>query len=85
MPWKSTLLALLALAGSSLSCADHGHAEAVPEHEREELLRKWDQEVFHPLVLYMSLILIIPVLLHRNLQLRAPETRQVPSRARRAL
>lgn len=60
MPLKSTLLALLALAGPSLSCADHGHAEAVPEHEREELLRKWDQEVCLSthIYIYISFLLI---------------------------
>lgn len=42
--WKS-LLNALALAGMALSCAHHGDAEVVPEHEREELLKKWDQEV----------------------------------------
>ena len=42
--WKS-LVSLLALAGSAASCAHHGDAEVVPEHEREELLKKWDQEV----------------------------------------
>ncbi|KAJ5195256.1 Ureohydrolase [Penicillium cinerascens] len=41
--WKS-LVSLLALAGSAASCAHHGDAEVVPEHEREELLKKWDQE-----------------------------------------
>lgn len=43
--WKSVLLGLLALTGSSLSCAHHNDADVVPEHEREELLKKWDQEV----------------------------------------
>ena len=43
--WKS-FLGLLALAGSAVSCAHHGDSEVVPEHEREELLKKWDQEVF---------------------------------------
>jgi hypothetical protein len=42
--WKS-LVSLLALASSATSCAHHGDAEVVPEHEREELLKKWDQEV----------------------------------------
>lgn len=42
--WKS-LLSALALAGTAVSCAHHGDAEVVPEHEREELLKKWDQEV----------------------------------------
>ncbi|KAJ5721077.1 agmatinase 2 [Penicillium malachiteum] len=41
--WKS-LLSVLALAGSAVSCAHHGETEVVPEHEREELLKKWDQE-----------------------------------------
>ncbi|OJJ43275.1 hypothetical protein ASPZODRAFT_19678 [Penicilliopsis zonata CBS 506.65] len=43
--WKSSLVGLLAVAGSALS---HGHhhddAEVVPEEYREELLKKWDQE-----------------------------------------
>lgn len=43
--WKSVLLGLLAFTGSSLACAQHDDAEVVPEHEREELLKKWDQEV----------------------------------------
>lgn len=43
--WKS-LLSLLALAGTAVSCAHHGDGEVVPEHEREELLKKWDQEVY---------------------------------------
>lgn len=42
--WKS-LVSVLALAGTAVSCAHHGDAEVVPEHEREELLKKWDQEV----------------------------------------
>lgn len=42
--WKS-LLSVLALAGSAVACAHHGDTEVVPEHEREELLKKWDQEV----------------------------------------
>lgn len=40
-------LGLLALAGTALSCAHHDD-EVVPDAEREELLKKWDQEVsFH--------------------------------------
>lgn len=46
--WKS-LFSLLALASTAMSCAHHGNAEVVPEHEREELLKKWDQEVYLPL------------------------------------
>jgi agmatinase len=42
--WKS-LVGLLALTGGAVSCAHHGDTEVVPEHEREELLKKWDQEV----------------------------------------
>lgn len=43
--WKS-LLSVLALASTAISCAHHDdNAEVVPEHEREELLKKWDQEV----------------------------------------
>lgn len=45
--WKS-LFSLLALAGTAVSCAHHGDTDVVPEHEREELLKKWDQEVFDP-------------------------------------
>ncbi|KAJ5873436.1 agmatinase 2 [Penicillium subrubescens] len=42
--WKS-LLSVLALASTAISCAHHDdNAEVVPEHEREELLKKWDQE-----------------------------------------
>ncbi|PLB35558.1 agmatinase [Aspergillus candidus] len=36
-------LGLLALAGTALSCAHHND-EAIPDAEREELLKKWDQE-----------------------------------------
>ncbi|KAJ5567133.1 hypothetical protein N7535_006439 [Penicillium sp. DV-2018c] len=43
MPTWKTLLTL-ALAGSAASCAHHHDAEVVPEHERAELLKKWDQE-----------------------------------------
>ena len=45
MPAWKTLLSMLALAGTAVSCAHHGDTEVVPEHEREELLKKWDQEV----------------------------------------
>lgn len=45
MPALKSLLSVLALAGTAVSCAHHGDAEVVPEHEREELLKKWDQEV----------------------------------------
>ncbi|CAI7650861.1 hypothetical protein ACN42_g8513 [Penicillium freii] len=40
--WKTFLT--LALAGSAASCAHHDNGEVVPEHERAELLKKWDQE-----------------------------------------
>lgn len=46
--WKS-LVGLLALTGGAVSCAHHGDTEVVPEHERAELLKKWDQEVCLPL------------------------------------
>jgi agmatinase len=42
--WKS-LVSVLALASTAVSCAHHNDAEVVPEQEREELLKKWDQEV----------------------------------------
>lgn len=45
MPALKSLLSVLALAGTAVSCAHHGDTEVVPEHEREELLKKWDQEV----------------------------------------
>lgn len=38
-------LGLLALAGTALSHAHHDDTEVVPEHLREEMLKKWDQEV----------------------------------------
>ncbi|RLL99250.1 hypothetical protein CFD26_104172 [Aspergillus turcosus] len=41
---KTTLVGLLALAGTALAHAHHDHAEVVPESLREELLKKWDQE-----------------------------------------
>ncbi|EKV04588.1 Ureohydrolase [Penicillium digitatum] len=40
--WKFFLT--LALAGSAVSCAHHDNGKVVPEHERAELLKKWDQE-----------------------------------------
>lgn len=45
MHWTRILLGLLALADSSLSCDHHGDTDPVPEHDREELLKKWDQDV----------------------------------------
>ena len=42
-----TWAACLALAGTAFAHAHHEHEE-VPEHVREELLRKWDQEVGIP-------------------------------------
>jgi agmatinase len=42
---KPTLVSLLALAGTALGHAHHDDAEVVPESLREELLKKWDQEV----------------------------------------
>ncbi|KAF7155061.1 hypothetical protein CNMCM5623_005269 [Aspergillus felis] len=41
---KTTLVSLLALAGTALAHAHHDDAEVVPESLREELLKKWDQE-----------------------------------------
>lgn len=52
MPALKTLLSALALAGGAVSCAHHGGGDVVPEHERAELLKKWDQEV-----------LLLPILL----------------------
>lgn len=43
-----TWAACLALAGTAFAHAHHDHEE-VPEHVREELLRKWDQEVGAPI------------------------------------
>ncbi|KAJ5476173.1 hypothetical protein N7475_001902 [Penicillium sp. IBT 31633x] len=40
--WRTFLT--LALAGSAASCSHHNDGEVVPEHERAELLKKWDQE-----------------------------------------
>ncbi|KAK9234288.1 putative agmatinase [Lipomyces kononenkoae] len=40
---KLTWAGLLALAGTALSHAYHDHDE-IPEHVRDELLKKWDQE-----------------------------------------
>lgn len=39
-----SLVTLLALTGSALSHAHHDD-EVAPPHVREELLKKWDQEV----------------------------------------
>lgn len=44
---KLTLAGLLALAGTALSHAHHEH-EDIPQHVREELLKKWNQEVGNP-------------------------------------
>lgn len=46
--WKSAVVALLALAGSALSHPGH-HDDGdvlISESQREELLKKWNQEVF---------------------------------------
>ncbi|KAJ5585421.1 agmatinase 2 [Penicillium hispanicum] len=48
MPAWKFLLSVLALAGPALSCAHHGDSDVVPEHERAELLKKWDQEPSWP-------------------------------------
>jgi hypothetical protein len=42
MAWKTLLT--LALASSAAACSHHNDGEVVPEHERAELLKKWDQE-----------------------------------------
>jgi agmatinase len=42
MSWKTLLT--LALASSAAACSHHNDGEVVPEHERAELLKKWDQE-----------------------------------------
>ncbi|KAJ5344920.1 hypothetical protein N7541_007416 [Penicillium brevicompactum] len=44
MPSWKTFVSALALAGSATACAHHNDGEVVPEHERAELLKKWDQE-----------------------------------------
>ncbi|RHZ71139.1 hypothetical protein CDV55_105988 [Aspergillus turcosus] len=41
---KTTLVGLLALAGTALAHAHHDDGEVIPESLREELLKKWDQE-----------------------------------------
>lgn len=38
-------LGLLALAATAYAHAHHDHDEAIPDSVREELLKKWDQEV----------------------------------------
>ena len=48
-----TWAACLALAGTAVAHAHHDHEE-VPESVREELLKKWDQEVWCP-TLFASL------------------------------
>jgi agmatinase len=49
---KLTWAALLALAGTAVSHAHHGHDdEVIPERVREELLAKWNQEVGNSFVL----------------------------------
>lgn len=43
---KSALFALLALSSTTVqACAHHDDHEVAPPHVREELLKKWDQEV----------------------------------------
>ena len=38
-------LGLLALAATAYAHAHHDHDEAIPDTVREQLLKKWDQEV----------------------------------------
>lgn len=45
MPSWKTFVGALTLVGSVTACAHHHDGEVVPEHERAELLKKWDQEV----------------------------------------
>lgn len=45
MPSWKTFVGALALVSSATACAHHHDGEVVPEHERAELLKKWDQEV----------------------------------------
>lgn len=83
MYWKAAVL--LALTSQALSHAHHDHDEVAPPHVREELLKKWDQEVPPSTThtyLHRVCILTRIVVIHRNLQLRAPQTRQVSNRAR---
>ncbi len=93
--WKS-LLSVLALASTAVSCAHHGDADAevVPEHEREELLKKWDQEVSMHMHLcsqthndnpYLTLSPCHAVVLLRYRQLRPPPPRKMPYRTHRTL
>lgn len=41
----TTLLNVLALTSTAVACAHHHDGDVVPEYERAELLKKWDQEV----------------------------------------
>lgn len=91
--WKS-LLSVLALASTAVSCAHHGDvdAEVVPEHEREELLKKWDQEVSmhlrsqtHSNSPYLTLSSCYAVVLLRHIQFRPPPPRKMPRRTHRTL
>ena len=83
---KATLFALLALSSTTVqACAHHDNHEVAPPHVREELLKKWDQEVrlflrpSRASDIYRQLMMttMTTVVIHRNLDLRALETSQV--------
>lgn len=74
-------LGLLALAATAYAHAHHDHEEAIPDHVREELLKKWDQEVCSYysrsfLAVQTNVNSLVVVLRHR--QLRALEAGQMP-------
>ena len=44
---KSILTLALGCSSAVHACAHHDDGEVAPPHVREELLKKWDQEVTH--------------------------------------
>lgn len=53
-----SLVTLLALSSSALSHAHHDHDEVAPPHVREELLKKWDQEVSQSPIIHLQPLLM---------------------------
>lgn len=43
--FKSVVLGLTLTLGTANACSDHGEQEQIPIERREELLKKWNQEV----------------------------------------
>lgn len=49
---KSILTLALGCTSAVHACAHHDDGEVAPPHVREELLKKWDQEVTHDCTLH---------------------------------